>query len=60
MRLVIDWHNLGFTMLSLRLGDSHPAVWAARAYEAFFARRAHGHLCVTRAMAGSSRPSQST
>ena len=52
MRLVIDWHNLGFTMLSLRLGDSHPAVWAARAYEAFFARRAHGHMCVTRAMAG--------
>jgi len=50
-RFVIDWHNLGFTLLRLRLGQWHPAVRVARWYERFAARRADAHLCVSRGMA---------
>jgi beta-1,4-mannosyltransferase len=49
-RLVIDWHNFGYSMLALRLGARHPAVRLARAYERTLARRAHAHLCVSHAM----------
>jgi beta-1,4-mannosyltransferase len=49
-RLVIDWHNLGHTVLGLRFGDAHPAVrWAAR-WEAACGRRGDAHLCVSRAL----------
>lgn len=51
-RFVIDWHNLGFTLLRLRLGQWHPAVRFARWYERQAARRADAHLCVSRGMAG--------
>jgi beta-1,4-mannosyltransferase len=50
-RLVIDWHNLGHTMLALRLGPTHPAVRMMRWCEGAFGRRADAHLCVSRAMA---------
>lgn len=44
-RLVIDWHNLGFTMLS------NPFVSTlARAYEYWMAPLATAHLCVTNGM----------
>jgi beta-1,4-mannosyltransferase len=49
-RLVIDWHNFGYSMLALKLGTRHPAVRLARAYERTLARRAHAHLCVSHAM----------
>ncbi|CAK3904436.1 glycosyltransferase family 33 [Lecanosticta acicola] len=51
-RLVIDWHNFGYSILALRLGPTHPFVRISQWYEAFFS--AHGvfaHLCVTNAMA---------
>lgn len=51
VRFVIDWHNLGFTLLRLRLGQWHPAVRVARWYEQYAARRADAHLCVSRGMA---------
>src|SRR5581483_4619338 len=51
VRLVIDWHNLGYTLLQLRLGRWHPAVRLARWLERRDARRADGSLCVSRAMA---------
>lgn len=51
VRFVIDWHNLGFTLLSLRLGQWHPAVRLARWFERRDARRADGHLCVSRGLA---------
>ena len=51
VRFVIDWHNLGFTMLRLRLGRWHPAVRLARWFERRDARRVEGNLCVSRGLA---------
>lgn len=49
-KLVIDWHNLGYTMLALRLGGRHPLVRLAHRYERLVGRRADAHLCVSRRM----------
>ena len=51
VRFVVDWHNLGYTLLRLRLGGWHPAVRLARWLERRDARRVEGHLCVSRALA---------
>jgi len=51
VRFVIDWHNLGYTLLQLRLGQWHPAVRLARWYERRDARRADANLCVSRGLA---------
>ncbi|MGE0450414.1 MAG: glycosyltransferase [Vicinamibacterales bacterium] len=51
VRFVIDWHNLGFTVLRLRLGRWHPAVRLARWYERRDARRVDANICVSRGMA---------
>jgi beta-1,4-mannosyltransferase len=51
VRFVIDWHNLGFTLLRLRLGRTHPAVRLARWYERRDARRVDANLCVSRGLA---------
>jgi beta-1,4-mannosyltransferase len=48
---VIDWHNLGYTLLSLRLGQWHPAVRLARWFERRDARRVDANLCVSRGLA---------
>jgi beta-1,4-mannosyltransferase len=51
-RLVVDWHNLGWSMLALRLrGVRHPIVRLARAWEHHLGPRADAHLCVSEAMA---------
>ncbi|KAL9064316.1 MAG: hypothetical protein Q9161_008948 [Pseudevernia consocians] len=50
-RLVIDWHNFGYSILALRLGSTHPLVRISRLYERVFARSADAHFCVTNAMA---------
>ena len=50
-RLVIDWHNFGYSILALKLGDRHPMVGISRLYEGLFSRTAYAHLCVTNAMA---------
>lgn len=49
-RLVIDWHNFGYSILAMRLGDTHPLVKISRWYEGFFSKAAHAHFCVTNAM----------
>ncbi|RAK77840.1 chitobiosyldiphosphodolichol beta-1,4 mannosyltransferase [Aspergillus fijiensis CBS 313.89] len=49
--LIIDWHNFGYTILALKLGDTHPLVRLSQRYERFFSRYATAHLCVTNAMA---------
>ena len=51
VRFVIDWHNLGYTVLRLRLGGWHPAVRLGRWLERRDARRVDGNLCVSRALA---------
>lgn len=50
-RLIIDWHNFGYSILALRLGSAHPLVQISRLYEQICARSAEAHLCVTNAMA---------
>ncbi|PIA14017.1 hypothetical protein COEREDRAFT_47764 [Coemansia reversa NRRL 1564] len=50
-RLIIDWHNYGYTLLGMKLGPTHPIVCAAKCFERFFGRHAYAHLCVTDAMA---------
>lgn len=50
-RLIIDWHNFGYSILALKLGATHPLVRLSEWYEGFFsARRVHAHICVTNAM----------
>ncbi|XP_068581919.1 chitobiosyldiphosphodolichol beta-mannosyltransferase [Cebidichthys violaceus] len=49
-RFVIDWHNYGFTIMALSLGETHPLVRLARWYEHVFGPLAAHHLCVTAAM----------
>src|SRR5271167_4981850 len=49
-RLVIDWHNLSYAMLALRLGPDHRAVRMLRRHERALGCRADAHLCVSRAM----------
>lgn len=51
VRLVIDWHNLGYTMLALRLGRRHFVVRFARWFEMLGGRAADAHLCVSRGFA---------
>jgi beta-1,4-mannosyltransferase len=52
VRFVIDWHNLGYTLLRLRLGRWHPAVRLARWLERRDARRVDANLTVSRSLAG--------
>ena len=51
VRFVIDWHNLGYTLLGLRLGSWYPAVRLAPWFERRDARRMDGNLCVSRGLA---------
>ncbi|ELK10683.1 Chitobiosyldiphosphodolichol beta-mannosyltransferase [Pteropus alecto] len=49
-KLVIDWHNYGYSIMGLVHGPSHCLVLLAKWYEKLFGRLAHLHLCVTNAM----------
>jgi beta-1,4-mannosyltransferase len=51
VRFVIDWHNIGYTLLQLHLGQWHPAVRFARWFERRDARRADANLAVSRGLA---------
>ncbi|GAM86543.1 hypothetical protein ANO11243_045570 [Dothideomycetidae sp. 11243] len=48
--LVIDWHNLGHTILALKLGLKHPLVVLSELYEKAIAKFAGGHIAVSIAM----------
>lgn len=54
-KLIIDWHNYGYTILGLKLGSEHLLVSMARKFEMSFGRSAYAHLCVTSAMASNLR-----
>ena len=52
-RLVLDWHNYGFTILQMTLEDKelrHPLVRIAHGIEAFFGPKVHASFCVSKAM----------
>lgn len=49
--LVIDWHNLGYTVLGLKIGREHPYVRFSSLYERICSRFATAHITVTDAMA---------
>jgi beta-1,4-mannosyltransferase len=49
-RLIIDWHNFGYSILALKLGKDHPFVHLSTRYEKLLARAASSHLTVTDAM----------
>ena len=50
--LICDWHNTGSSILALRFkrNQKHPIVKVARWFELTLARRASGHLTVSKAM----------
>ncbi|KAL8871131.1 MAG: hypothetical protein Q9174_002975 [Haloplaca sp. 1 TL-2023] len=50
-RLIIDWHNFGYSILALKLGSSHPLVRISRRFEQTFSSGAFAHLTVSHAMA---------
>lgn len=50
-RLIIDWHNFGYSILALKLGQTHPLVKMSIWYEKVFCKSASAHFCVTNAMA---------
>lgn len=52
MRMIIDWHNLGYSVLALSVqnNQNHWLVRIAKWYEKFFARYADAHISVTKAL----------
>ena len=48
-KLVLDWHNYGFSIMKLSFGDSC-IVWIAKKIEAFFGPRVNAAFCVSKAM----------
>ena len=49
-KLVIDWHNTGYSILAMRTGEASILVRIAKWFEMTFGRTAHAHLFVTRAL----------
>uniref|UniRef100_A0ABI7W9G9 Chitobiosyldiphosphodolichol beta-mannosyltransferase n=1 Tax=Felis catus TaxID=9685 RepID=A0ABI7W9G9_FELCA len=49
-KLVIDWHNYGYSIMGLVHGSSHPLVLLAKWYEKLCGRLSHLNLCVTNSM----------
>lgn len=49
-KLAIDWHNFGYTVLAMKLGQRHPTVQVAALYEGLFGRAADTHFAVSKAM----------
>jgi len=50
-RVMVDWHNYGYSLLSLSLGsEDHFLVKFYKKMETHFGKKAKLHLCVTQAM----------
>ncbi|XP_066498351.1 chitobiosyldiphosphodolichol beta-mannosyltransferase [Hoplias malabaricus] len=49
-QFVIDWHNYGYSIMALTLGEEHLIVKVAKWYEKLFGRFSDYNLCVTNAM----------
>uniref|UniRef100_A0A2P2I6I8 Chitobiosyldiphosphodolichol beta-mannosyltransferase-like n=2 Tax=Hirondellea gigas TaxID=1518452 RepID=A0A2P2I6I8_9CRUS len=50
VRLILDWHNYGYSILALTLGERHPLVSIYKTVEKIFGKLASAGLCVSRAM----------
>ena len=48
--VVVDWHNLAFTIMEQTLRKEHPFIAPAKLYERAFSSAGDAHLCVTAAM----------
>lgn len=49
-KFIIDWHNYGYSILSMSLGENHPLVKVAKFYEELFGQLSTENICVTHAM----------
>lgn len=49
-KLIVDWHNYGYSILSLNLNPTHPLVSISQTIEVFFGRMADAGFCVSNAM----------
>jgi beta-1,4-mannosyltransferase len=49
-RLVIDWHNYGYTWLATAKPNARLFIQIYQVYERFFGRGAHANFCVSKAM----------
>uniref|UniRef100_A0A4W3I6V4 Chitobiosyldiphosphodolichol beta-mannosyltransferase n=1 Tax=Callorhinchus milii TaxID=7868 RepID=A0A4W3I6V4_CALMI len=49
-KLIVDWHNYGYTIMQLTHGERHPIVLIAKWYEKLFGKFSNFNLCVTKAM----------
>ncbi|KAG9393742.1 Glycosyl transferases group 1 [Carpediemonas membranifera] len=49
-KFIVDWHNLGFTLLGLRFGTKHPLVRVYGWLERLFGRRANRCFTVSQQM----------
>ncbi|KAF4670373.1 mannosyltransferase [Perkinsus olseni] len=51
-KLIVDFHNLAYTILGEKLGERHWLVRLSRLYESFWASKCDYGLCVTHRMGG--------
>ncbi|GAB6020785.1 mannosyltransferase [Chamberlinius hualienensis] len=49
-KLIIDWHNYGYSILALSLSNKHLLVRFSKWFEIYFGGKAQAHLCVTKAL----------
>lgn len=49
-RYIVDWHNFGFSILSLSLGKNHLLVRISYLFEKYFGKKADLNFCVSNAM----------
>lgn len=48
-KIIIDWHNYGYTTLALNTKNRY-ILYIARIYEKFLGKKAHFSFCVSKAM----------
>jgi beta-1,4-mannosyltransferase len=49
-KLIVDWHNYGFSIMALSLGNSHPLVRLSKMIEDAIGKRIKTAFCVSKAM----------
>lgn len=49
-RILLDWHNLGFSMYEHSIGPRHPLTRLSRVMERWLGGCAQHHICVSKAM----------